>query len=103
MSLFNNQMPGDMITLDMRIREDVRHVLKAMFISSDDKKKMLEDALEQAICSGNIMATVEKYAHQAINEAVQEYFKYGEGGIALRKAIADVLQEVIPGMFKKGS
>lgn len=101
MKTFNNQMPGDLITLEMRIKEDVRHILKAMFISSEDKKKILEDALESAISTGNIMNVIEKHAHQAINEAVQEYFKFGEGGISLRKAIADVLHEVIPRIFNK--
>jgi|SRR5579872_4844902 F0F1-type ATP synthase delta subunit len=101
MKTFNNEMPGDMITLDMRIKEDVRHVLRAMFISSEDKKKMLEDALESAISNGNIMNVIENHAHNAINEAVEEYFKYGEGGKALRKAINDVLHEIIPNIFKK--
>lgn len=101
MKTFNNEMPGDLITLEMRIKEDVRHILKAMFISSEDKKKILEDALESAISTGNIMNVIEKHAHQAINEAVQEYFKFGEGGTALRKAIADVLHEVIPRIFNK--
>jgi F0F1-type ATP synthase delta subunit len=98
---FNNEMPGDMITLEMRIKEDVRHVLRAMFISADDKKKMLEEALEAAISSGNLVNVIEKHAHQAINEAVHEYFTYGEGGKVLRKAVADVLHEVIPKIFKK--
>jgi F0F1-type ATP synthase delta subunit len=101
MTTFKNEMPGDMVTLEMRIKEDVRHVLRAMFISSDDKKKMLEDALESAISSGNILNVVEKHAHQAINEAVQEYFSYGEGGKALRKAINEVLSEIIPQILNK--
>jgi len=101
MKTFNNEAQGDLVTLEMRIREDVRHIMRAMFISSEDKKKMLEDALESAINSGNIMNVVERYAHQAIDEAVQEYFKFGEGGIALRKAINDVLHEIIPKIFSK--
>jgi len=101
MSIFNDQRPRDMITLEMRIQEDVRHVLRAMFISSDEKKKMLEDALESAIINGNITNCVEKHAHQAISESVEEYFKYGEGGQALRKAVNNVLHEIIPKIFKK--
>lgn len=101
MSPFNKQMPGDMITLEMRIKEDIRHVLKAMFISSEDKKKMLEDALESAISSGNMMNVIEKEAHKAINEAVNEYFNYGEGGLVLRKSIKDILHEIIPKIFNK--
>ena len=101
MKTFNNEMPGDMITLEMRIKEDVRHVLRAMFISSEEKKKMLEDGLESAISNANILNVIETHAHQAINEAVKEYFMYGKGGQVLRKAIADVLHEVIPKLFKK--
>lgn len=96
-------MPGDLVTLEMRIKEDVRHILKAMFISSEDKKKMLEDALENAICKGNIMGIIETHAHKAINESIEEYFKFGEGGIALRNAITQVLHEIIPNMFKNPS
>ncbi len=101
MRTFNNEMPGDLVTLEMRIKEDVRHIMKAMFISSEDKKKMLEDALESAISTGNIGSVIEKHAHQAINDSVKEYFTYGEGGIALKKAINDVLHEIIPKIFSK--
>ena len=101
MKTFNNEMPGDMVTLEMRIKEDVRHVLRAMFISSEDKKKMLEDALELAISSSNLSHVIEKHAHEAINDAVKEYFAFGEGGMLLRKAIQDVLHEIIPKIFKK--
>lgn len=101
MKTFNDERPGDMITLEMRIREDVRHVLRAMFISSEDKKKMLEDALESAIGSSNLSHVIEKHAHDAINDAVKEYFSFGEGGMLLRKAIQEVLHEIIPKIFTK--
>ena len=101
MKTFGNEMPGDLVTLEMRIKEDVRHVLKAMFISSEDKKKMLEDALEYAISNGNIQSSIQKHANMAIEEAVKEYFTFGEGGRALRKSINEVLHEIIPQIFKK--
>lgn len=101
MKTFNNEMPGDIVTLEMRIREDVRHVLRSMFISSEERKKMLEDALESAISSGNIASSIEKHAHQAIEDSVKEYFSFGEGGKALRKAVNDALSEAIPNIFKK--
>lgn len=101
MKIFNNEIPGDMITLEMRIKEDVRHVLRAMFISSEDKKKILEDALELAISSSNLSHIIEKHAHEAINDAVKEYFSFGEGGTLLRNAIQDILHEIIPKIFNK--
>jgi len=103
MKTFNNDMPGDMITLEMRIKEDVRHVLRAMFISSDEKKKMLEEALKLAISSSNLSHIIEKHAHDAINDAVKEYFSFGEGGLLLRKAIQEVLHEIIPKIFKNAT
>ena len=103
MKTFNDERPGDMVTLEMRIKEDVRCVLRAMFISSEDKRKMLEDALESVISTGNIAHMVEQHAHQAINEAVQEYFTYGEGGMALRKAVQSALHEVMPKLSSKES
>jgi len=101
MKTFNDEKPGDLITLEMRIQEDVRHVLRAMFISSEDKKKMLEEALEMAISSSNLSHVIEKHAHDAINDAVKEYFTFGEGGLALRSAIQKVLHEIIPKIFTK--
>jgi len=99
MNTFNNKMPGDLITLEMRIKEDVRHVMKAMFISSEDRRKLLEDAIESSIINGNILNHIEKEARNAISESVTEYFKFGEGGMALRKSINDVLHEIIPKIF----
>lgn len=101
MRLFSNEAPGDLITLDMRIKEDVRHVLKAIFISSEERRTLLEEALESAILSGNITDHIKTSAHKAISEAVEEYFRFGEGGVALRKAINDVLHEIIPKIFNK--
>lgn len=101
--MFSNRSPGDMVTLEMRIKEDVRHILKAMFISSDEKKKLLEDALEMSIADIDIHSHIKREAEQAIKDAVKEYFTYGEGGMALKKAINDTLHEVIPNIFKKGN
>ena len=101
MKTFNNEMPGDLVTLEMRIKEDVRHVLKAMFISSEDKKKILEDSLELAISQSDIHKHIHQQANQAIQESVKEYFTFGEGGMALRKAINDILHEIIPKIFRK--
>lgn len=101
MTTFNRNMPGDMITLEMRIHEETRHVLKSMFISSDERIKMLENALESAISKGNLLGMVEKYANQAIIDAIEEYFSHGEGSKIINKAISDVLTEVIPTLFKK--
>lgn len=101
MKTFNDERPRDMITLEMRIQEDVRHVLRSMFISSEDKKKLLEDSLEVAISSHNITACIEKYAHEAIDSSVKEYFSYGEGGKALRKAVDVALTEVLGKLFDR--
>ena len=98
---FKNELPGDLVTLEMRIKEDVRHILKAMFISSEDKKKILEDALESAILNADIRMHIEKQASECIRNAVEEYFKFGEGGLTLRKSINDALHETIPRLFTK--
>jgi hypothetical protein len=100
MKCFNSEIPSDMITLEMRIKEDIRHVLKAI-ISSEDKKKILEEALESAISTGNIVSVIESHVHQAINDAVKEYFSYGEDGLIFKKAIHDVLHEIMPKLLLK--
>jgi hypothetical protein len=92
-------MPRDLITLEMRIQEDVRHILKAMFISSEEKKHLLEEALESAIVSVDIHQHIKKQASQAVLDAVNEYFTYGEGGMILKKSINDALHETIPNIF----
>lgn len=49
MKTFNNEMPRE-----MRIKEDVKGILTAMFISSEEKKKLLQDRIEDAVKTINI-------------------------------------------------
>lgn len=101
MKTFKNELPGDFVTLEMRIKEDVRHMMQALFISSEDKKKMLEDALELSISRADILKHIEEEASKAIRDATKEYFSFGEGGILLRKAMNEALHEILPKIFSK--
>ncbi len=44
MGIFNDAQPGDIVTLEMRIKEGQRHMLQAMFVSDEENKKLLQEA-----------------------------------------------------------
>ncbi len=100
MKAFNDIQQGDILTLEMRVTETTRTVLQQMFISAEDQKVALAEALDSAIRATNVSALMHNEAQRAIGAAVTSYFApYGEGGKLIAAAVGAALSQTIPGLF----
>lgn len=94
MKTFNDIQQGDYIELDMRIKETQRHILQTMFISAEENKKMLERSMESALTSMDLVDTIKKAAQKAVEDAVSNYFGWGEGRQFIDKMIAELMRNI---------
>lgn len=79
--------------------EGMKHqVLHAFESYNRDVERMIKEKLENAIANYPFEAEIEKISEEVISEAIQSalerYFKYGEGSEVIKKIVADKLKEL---------
>lgn len=100
MTMFKDQQPADLLTLEMRVSAAQRKIMQHMVISEIEQKQLLDAALERAVKNIDLPGMVVKEAEMAIMDAIRNYFSYGEGHRILRDATHKALNEAMPQLFK---
>ena len=101
MKTFNDNAYGDVITFEMRVKEASRQMLHSMFMASDEHKKMLDKAMDQALKSFNVQEKMKQEAEKAIYHAIESYFQVNSpGGYYIKNVMYEVMDNIVPEMFK---